>query len=44
LVGIGALIEKTFEGGRAALQALGVPIVSLARIEKMDERGIVFGD
>lgn len=44
LVGIGALIEKTFEGGRALLQPLGVPIVSLARIERMDEAGIVFGE
>lgn len=30
VVGIGAVIEKRFEGGRARLQALGVPIESLA--------------
>ena len=44
LVGIGALIEKTFEGGRAALEPLGVPIVSLARIVSMDEGHITFAE
>lgn len=43
LVGIGALIEKSFEGGRVLLEPLGVPIVSLARIEKLEEGNIVFG-
>jgi xanthine phosphoribosyltransferase len=42
LVGIGALIEKTFEGGRDALADLGVPIESLARIVSMVEGKIVF--
>lgn len=42
IVGIGALIEKTFEGGREALAKLGVPIHSLAAIERMDETGIHF--
>jgi len=42
LVGIGTLIEKSFEGGRALLEPLGVPIVSLAVIASMDESGIVF--
>lgn len=36
LVGIGALIEKEFEGGRKALESLGVPVESLARIRSMD--------
>jgi len=44
IVGIGALIEKTFEGGRAALKSLGVPIESLACITSMDEDKIVFGE
>jgi xanthine phosphoribosyltransferase len=44
IVGIGALIEKTFEGGRAALKSLGVPIHSLACITSMDEDNIVFGE
>lgn len=35
IVGIGALIEKTFEGGRALLSPLGVPIVSLVLIDSM---------
>jgi xanthine phosphoribosyltransferase len=43
IVGIGALIEKTFEGGRAALSVLDVPIASLARIVDMGEGRIVFG-
>ena len=42
LVGIGTLIEKSFEGGRDLLAPLGVPIVSLAVIASMDEGGIVF--
>lgn len=43
IVGIGALIEKTFEGGREALSSLGVPIHSLARIVDMSDGKIVFG-
>ena len=42
LVGIGALVEKSFEGGRGALSHLGVPVESLACIASMDEHGIVF--
>jgi len=41
LVGIGVVIEKAFEGGRAALQPLGVPIESLATVTDMDEGRIV---
>jgi len=44
IVGIGVLIEKTFEGGRAALAHLGVPIVSLARIRAMEGDQILFED
>lgn len=44
LVGIGALIEKDFEGGRELLAPLGVPIASLACITSMDENGIVLKD
>jgi xanthine phosphoribosyltransferase len=43
IVGIGALIEKTFEGGRDALKSLGVPIYSLACITAMDGDKVVFG-
>jgi xanthine phosphoribosyltransferase len=42
IVGIGALIEKTFEGGRQALSYLGVPIESLACIRSMDDDRIIF--
>jgi xanthine phosphoribosyltransferase len=42
LVGIGTLIEKTFEGGRDALQYLNLPIESLVRISSMDNGEITF--
>jgi xanthine phosphoribosyltransferase len=42
VVGIGALIEKTFEKGREALAPLGVPIVSLVAITRMDGNTIDF--
>lgn len=44
VVGVGALIEKAFEGGREALNSLGVPVEALARICSMDEDEIVFCD
>ncbi len=45
VVGVGALIEKTFEQGRARLTAeLGVPIESLARIARFEGDRIVFAD
>ena len=43
IVGVGTLIEKSFEGGRAALAHLGVPVESLVCIESMDDGQIVFG-
>ncbi len=43
IVGVGALIEKTFEGGRDALKSLGVPIESLVCITSLDENQITFG-
>ncbi len=42
VVGIGALIEKVFEGGREALKPLGLPIESLACIAQMQGGKIVF--
>jgi len=42
LVGVGALVEKSFEGGRAALAPLGVPIESLACIISMEGDQITF--
>lgn len=44
LLGIGCLVEKSFEGGRALLEPLGVPIVSLAVIDSMDGDSIVVRD
>lgn len=44
IVGIGTLIEKSFEGGRNALAHLNVPIESLACISSMDEGKIIFCD
>ncbi|NQU31268.1 MAG: xanthine phosphoribosyltransferase [Anaerolineae bacterium] len=44
VVGVGALIEKGFEGGRKALEKLGLPVKSLACIASMDGDKIVFSD
>ncbi len=44
IVGVGALIEKTFEGGREALKHLNLPVESLARIVSMGEGKIVFSE
>lgn len=44
LVGIGALVEKLFEGGRDALMPLNVPIESLVCITSMDHGQIIFKD
>ena len=42
VVGVGALIEKTFEGGRAALAYLNIPVEALARIRSMENDQILF--
>jgi xanthine phosphoribosyltransferase len=44
IVGVGALVEKIFEGGRQALQPLGVQIEALARIKSMQGDQIFFAD
>ena len=44
VVGIGALIEKRFEGGRALLSSLSVPIEALAVIISMEAGRIEFED
>ena len=44
VVGIGALIEKTFEGGRAALEELHVPVVTLVQITSMENNELHFSD
>jgi xanthine phosphoribosyltransferase len=40
LLGIGAVIEKSFEHGREKLQSYSVPIISLAMIDNIDENSI----
>lgn len=42
VVGIGALIEKTFDGGRALLASTGVPVEALAVIVNMQDGKIEF--
>ena len=42
LCGIGCLIEKVFEGGREQLEGLGVPIVTLAKIDLDGDEIVVF--
>lgn len=42
LVGIGALIEKSFESGRQTLRELDVPIISLVSIASMENGQIIF--
>jgi xanthine phosphoribosyltransferase len=44
VIGVGALIEKTFEGGRALLDPLNIPIRSLVSISGMEDGGIQFGE
>jgi xanthine phosphoribosyltransferase len=41
VVGVGAVIEKTFEGGRELLKQLNVPVEALAIITDMSEGRIV---
>lgn len=41
LVGIGAVVEKTFEGGRAALAHWQVPIEAAATISSMADGKII---
>ena len=44
VIGIGALIEKSFEGGRQALSHLNVPIELLACIISMNDDEILFSE
>jgi len=44
LVGIGALIEKTFEGGRELLTPLNIPIEALVPISSLEDGKIVFAE
>ncbi len=44
LRGIGCVVEKVFESGRELLEPLGVPIISLARVDIQDEQVVVVND
>jgi len=44
VIGVGAVIEKSFEGGRTELEALGLRVRSLAVIEKMTDDEIIFAE
>jgi len=44
VVGVGTLIEKTFEGGREMLRPLGIPVQSLVCITSMDKGQVQFGE
>jgi xanthine phosphoribosyltransferase len=44
VIGVGAVIEKSFEGGRANLENLGLRVRSLAVIEKMTDDEIIFAE
>ena len=44
VVGVGAVIEKSFEGGRAQLEAIGLRVRSLAVIKEMTDDAIIFAE
>ncbi|MDK2980980.1 MAG: xanthine phosphoribosyltransferase [Chloroflexota bacterium] len=44
LVGVGALLEKEFEGGRQALEAYNIPVHSLVSISSMEDGKLEFVD
>jgi xanthine phosphoribosyltransferase len=44
VVGIGSVIEKSFEGGRESLQELGVPIEALAIVTRMQDGEITLAE
>jgi xanthine phosphoribosyltransferase len=44
VIGVGAVIEKSFEGGRAQLEAQGIRVRSLAVIERMTDDEIFFAE
>lgn len=44
VIGVGAVIEKSFEGGRAKLEAMGLRVRSLAVITGMTDDEIIFAE
>ena len=44
IIGIGALVEKSFEGGREKLEYLNVPIISLVSVRAMEGDQILYDE
>lgn len=44
VIGVGTVIEKSFEGGRARLEAMGLRVRSLAVIQEMTDSEIIFAE
>ena len=44
VVGVGIVVEKTFQKGRAMLDDQGVHVESLARIAAFEDGQVVFAD
>jgi xanthine phosphoribosyltransferase len=44
VIGVGAVVEKLFEGGRSVLEAEGITVESLAAITRMTDTEIVFAE
>ncbi len=44
VLGVGAVIEKSFEGGRAKLEKMGLRVRSLAVIQEMTDNEIIFAE
>lgn len=44
VVGVAAVIEKSFEGGRAKLTEMGLPVYSAVVIEQMTDHEIIFAE
>jgi len=44
LVGVGALLEKEFEGGREALAPYNIPVHSLVSITSMEDGKLEFAE
>lgn len=44
VAGVGIVIEKSFQDGRALLEAQGVPVTSLARIQEFKDGSIIFAE
>lgn len=44
VVGVGAVIEKTFKDGRESLKMLNVPVETLVQIERIEDGQVIFRD